>query len=106
LKTAATLIFISLVGPPINEFNPENHVKEWLKKVNAMQTTLLAQLLRTGHTKYSTIKISGKFSKRHVKHITSVLFFQNQSSYNHILEKKSNTTALVTKISLTGMSKF
>jgi hypothetical protein len=47
LKTAATWTFVSLVGPTINEFNPENHVKEWLKKVNAMQTTLLAQLLQT-----------------------------------------------------------
>jgi hypothetical protein len=32
LKTAAALMFISLDGPPISEFNPENFVKEWLKK--------------------------------------------------------------------------
>jgi hypothetical protein len=32
LKTAAALMSISLVGPPISEFNPENYVKEWLKK--------------------------------------------------------------------------
>jgi hypothetical protein len=32
LKTAAALMFISLVGPPISEFNPESYVKEWLKK--------------------------------------------------------------------------
>jgi hypothetical protein len=32
LKTAADLIFISLVGPPISEFNPENYVTVWLKK--------------------------------------------------------------------------
>jgi hypothetical protein len=32
LKTAAALMLISLVGPPISEFNPENYVKEWLKK--------------------------------------------------------------------------
>jgi hypothetical protein len=32
LKTVAALMFISLVGPPISEFNPENYVKEWLKK--------------------------------------------------------------------------
>jgi hypothetical protein len=32
LKTAAALMFTSLVGPPISEFNPENYVKEELKK--------------------------------------------------------------------------
>jgi hypothetical protein len=32
LKTAAALMFISLVGPSIRGFNPENYVKEWLKK--------------------------------------------------------------------------
>jgi hypothetical protein len=63
LKTAAALMFISLDGPPISEFNPENYVKEWLKKVIAMQTTLLAQPLQKGHAKYPIIKISGKSSK-------------------------------------------
>jgi hypothetical protein len=32
LKTADALMFISLVGPPVSEFNPENYVKEWLEK--------------------------------------------------------------------------
>jgi hypothetical protein len=32
LKTAPALKFISLVGPPVSEFNPENYVKEWLTK--------------------------------------------------------------------------
>jgi hypothetical protein len=38
-------------------------VKQWLKKVIAMQTTLLAQALQKGHAKYPIAKISGKFSK-------------------------------------------
>jgi hypothetical protein len=32
LKTAAASMFISVVGPPMSEFNPEDYVKEWLKK--------------------------------------------------------------------------
>jgi hypothetical protein len=63
LNSAAALMFISLVGPPTSEFNPENYVKQWLKKVIAVQTTLLAQLLQKCHTKYPILKISGKFSK-------------------------------------------
>jgi hypothetical protein len=31
MKTAAALIFISLVSPPITEFNLKNYVKEWPK---------------------------------------------------------------------------
>jgi hypothetical protein len=26
LKTAAALMFIALVGPPVSEFNPENYI--------------------------------------------------------------------------------
>lgn len=89
MKTIATFTFVSLVGPPINEFHPGNHVKEWLKKVKAMQTTLPAQLLQTGHTKYSTIKISGKFSKRHVKHIISVFFSFKTNLYTSIFLKRA-----------------
>jgi hypothetical protein len=32
LKIAAALMFISVVGSPITEFNPENCVIEWLKR--------------------------------------------------------------------------
>jgi hypothetical protein len=31
LRTAAVLMFMSLVGPPLREFNKKNCVKEWLK---------------------------------------------------------------------------
>jgi hypothetical protein len=63
LKPAAALMFISLVGHPISEFNPENYVKEWLKKVITMQTTLLAQGLQKGHVKYPIVKTYEKISK-------------------------------------------
>jgi hypothetical protein len=56
-------MFISFVGPPVSEFNPENCVKEWLKTVIVMQTTLLAQSLQNGHARYPIVKISGKFSE-------------------------------------------
>ena len=31
IERASTLIFLSCVGPPLNEFNPEPYVKSWLR---------------------------------------------------------------------------
>jgi hypothetical protein len=60
MKTVVALIFISLVSPLINEFNPKKFVKEWPIKVTVMQITLLAQLLQKGHAKYPIVKMNGK----------------------------------------------
>jgi hypothetical protein len=62
LKTAAALMF-SLIGPPLSKFNAENYVTESVKKGHCHATTLLAQLLQKGHTKYPAMKIPGKFFK-------------------------------------------
>lgn len=65
LKIAVALMFLSLVGHPICEFNPENYVKEnaW-KGITPMQTTLFAaHRLQGGHTKWPRLKIYGKISK-------------------------------------------
>jgi hypothetical protein len=44
-------MLVPLAGLPINKFNRENYEKGWLKKVNALQTILLVQLLHKGYTK-------------------------------------------------------
>jgi hypothetical protein len=63
LKTAAALMFIALVGPPVSEFNPENYMKGWLKKTAAMHTTRPAQLLQKGHGTIQSRKYLEHFQK-------------------------------------------
>jgi hypothetical protein len=58
LKSAAALMFVSLAGPPVSEFNAESYdmrTNGW-KRVIAMQTTRLAQPLQKGHAKYPFIE--------------------------------------------------
>jgi hypothetical protein len=63
LKTAAALMCIFLVGPPTNEFSPDNRMIEWLKKGHCHADYTSLQPLQKGHTKYPIVKISEKFSE-------------------------------------------
>jgi hypothetical protein len=80
LKTAAPLMFISLVDPPISEFNPENCVNEWLKKGHRHADYTSCPLPAEKSCKISNSKIIWKIFKRYEKHVDFICF-QNQSVY-------------------------
>jgi hypothetical protein len=41
IPTVASLLFISLVGPPMNQLEPTKYVKSWLAKDDVQQTRQL-----------------------------------------------------------------
>jgi hypothetical protein len=97
LKTAAALVFISLVGPPISEFNPENYMKEWLKEGHryADYTSCPAPAERSR-------KISNSENVQKLCKACRFCYLLSKSVCLYILEKKTskmNIKALVKKIS-------
>jgi hypothetical protein len=103
LTTAAALMFISLVGPPISEFNPENYVKQWLKKGHRHADYTSCPAPAGMSCNISNSENIWKIFQRYVKHVDFVTCFQNQSVYIFLGErkgkkKKNNIKALVKKI--------
>jgi hypothetical protein len=80
LKTAAALMFISLVGPPISGFNPEICVKEWLKKGHHHSDYTSCTASAEKSRKISISENIWKISERYVKQVDFLFVFKTSLS--------------------------